>query len=110
MEKPGKRIEMEDLRLWGEMLDQRPQSTGGREVAVWLAEELLHVRTRGGLLQPLRANAVQLKFQEQRTRQNIVVKARQMGMTTWIAGRFFLKTITQPGVMTVQVAQTREAA
>ncbi|MDR3746169.1 MAG: terminase [Acidobacteriaceae bacterium] len=31
-------------------------------------------------------------------------------MTTWVAGRFFLKTITAPGVLTVQVAQTREAA
>jgi hypothetical protein len=33
-----------------------------------------------------------------------------MGMTTWVAGRFFLKTITARGVLTVQVAQTREAA
>ena len=33
-----------------------------------------------------------------------------MGITTWVAGRFFLKTITARGVMTVQVAQTREAA
>jgi len=33
-----------------------------------------------------------------------------MGMTTWIAGRFFLKTITGRGVLTVQVAHTREAA
>ena len=33
-----------------------------------------------------------------------------MGLTTWIAGRFFLKTITAPGVLTVQVAHTREAA
>ena len=37
-------------------------------------------------------------------------KARQMGMTTWVAGRFFLKTITARGVLTVQVAHTREAA
>jgi hypothetical protein len=33
-----------------------------------------------------------------------------MGISTWIAGRFFLKTITQPGTLTVQVAQSREAA
>jgi hypothetical protein len=33
-----------------------------------------------------------------------------MGVTTWVAGRFFLKTITARGVLTVQVAQTREAA
>ena len=59
---------------------------------------------------PLRANAVQREFERRRGRQNIVLKARQMGMTTWVAGRFFLKTITARGVLTVQVAHTREAA
>ena len=33
-----------------------------------------------------------------------------MGMTTWIAGRFFLKTITARGVLTVMVAHTLEAS
>jgi hypothetical protein len=33
-----------------------------------------------------------------------------MGITTWIAGRFFLKTITSRGVLTILVAQTRAAA
>jgi hypothetical protein len=33
-----------------------------------------------------------------------------MGLTTWVAARFFLQTITAPGVLTVLVAQTREAA
>ena len=33
-----------------------------------------------------------------------------MGMTTWVAGQFFLKTVMRPGVLTVQVAHTREAA
>ncbi len=59
---------------------------------------------------PLRANAVQRMFEREYGRENIVLKARQMGMTTWVAGRFFLKTITARGVLTVQVAQTREAA
>ena len=55
-------------------------------------------------------NVVQAEFARNRKRQNIVVKARQMGITTWIAGRFLLKTITRRGVMTVQVAHTRGAA
>jgi len=38
-----------------------------------------------------------------------VLKARQMGMTTWMAGRFFLRTITARGVLTVQVAQNQQA-
>jgi len=33
-----------------------------------------------------------------------------MGMSTWIAGRLFLKTITIPGTLSVQVAHTQEAA
>ena len=33
-----------------------------------------------------------------------------MGMTTWAAARFFLKTITRPGTLTLEVAHTQEAA
>ena len=33
-----------------------------------------------------------------------------MGLTTWVAARFFLKTITQPGTLTLEVAHTQEAA
>jgi len=40
--------------------------------------------------------------------QNIVLKARQMGLTTWVAARFFLKTITRPGTLTLEVAHTQE--
>ena len=43
-------------------------------------------------------------------RQNIVLKGRQMGITTWVAGQFFLRTVTRPGTLTVLVAHTREAA
>ena len=83
---------------------------GGLTVAMSLAERLLRVRDREGTEQPLRANAAQRAFEAKRGRQNIVLKARQMGMTTWVAGRFFLRTITARGVLTVQVAHTREAA
>jgi hypothetical protein len=74
------------------------------------AADFLKVRDRGGKLQPLVANAAQRQFEERRGRQNIVLKARQMGVTTWVAGRFFLRTITKPGTLTLQVAHTREAA
>jgi hypothetical protein len=56
------------------------------------------------------ANAAQRSFEAHRERQNIVLKARQMGMTTWVAARYFLRTITKPGTLTLQVAHTREAA
>ncbi len=88
----------------GKSMEERPARL------VEVAEDLLRVRDREGRLRPLKANAAQRAFEARRGQRNIVLKARQMGMTTWVAGRFFLKTITAPGVMTVQVAQTREAA
>jgi hypothetical protein len=75
-----------------------------------LAEQLLLVRTREGWTAPLRANAAQWAFERWRGERNIVLKARQMGLTTWAAARFFLKTITQPGTLTLEVAHTQEAA
>jgi hypothetical protein len=96
--------DVEELLALGRWMEARPSAL------VKVAEGWLRVRDRAGLEQPLRANAVQRAFERERGRQNIVLKARQMGITTWVAGRFFLKTITARGVMTVQVAQTREAA
>src|SRR5258708_22700146 len=74
------------------------------------AAGLLRVRDREGVERSLRANAVQRAFERGCGRQNIVLKARQMGMTTWVAGRFFLKTITARGGITRQVEEQREAA
>ena len=75
-----------------------------------LASSLLKVRDRRGRLVELRANPAQLEFERLRGQSNIVLKARQMGISTWVAGRFFLRTITQPGTLTVQVAHTQAAA
>lgn len=99
-----------ELALLGRMLDRRPMSLGGQTVAMAVAERLLLVRTREGWSEPLRANAIQQAFEQRRGPRNIVLKARQMGMTTWVAGRFFLKTITRPGTLTLEVAHTQEAA
>jgi hypothetical protein len=100
----------EDLVQAGKLLDRSPQSLEGRTVFIELAELLLFVRTKNGRTNPLRANAVQQLFEQRRGEKNIVLKARQMGLTTWTAARFFLKTITHPGTMTVQVAHTQDAA
>jgi hypothetical protein len=101
---------IKNLLNFGRMLDERSTPAEEVNVATWLAGEILRVRDREGVERPLRANAAQRAFERERGRQNIVLKARQMGVTTWVAGRFFLKTITTRGVMTVQVAHTREAA
>ncbi|MDR3740094.1 MAG: terminase [Terracidiphilus sp.] len=102
--------DLEELVRFGEVLNRRPESLRGRTVVMSLAESWLRVRTKDGQLTPLRPNAVQRAFEERRGQRNIVLKARQMGLTTWIAARFFLRTITRPGTLTLQVAHTREAA
>jgi len=103
-------LDREELERFGKILDQRPASLRGRTVAMELAERLLQVRTREGSTAPLRANAVQWAYERRRATRNIVLKARQVGLTTWAAARFFLKTITQPGTLTLQVAHSQEAA
>lgn len=99
-----------ELERLGRILDKRPSSLNGCSVAMVLAESWLRVRTRNGSTVPLRANRVQQTFEERRGRRNVILKARQMGLTTWTAARFFLRTITIPGTLTLQVAHTQQAA
>ena len=101
---------IEELERVGRILDQRPTSMPSRTVAIELAKRMLLVRTREGKPAQLKANRVQQEFERWRGEQNIVLKARQMGLTTWVAARFFLKTITRPGTLTLEVAHTQEAA
>jgi hypothetical protein len=99
----------EELEGMGWLLDLgRRLDEPGAVIAA--AEELLRVRDRSGTLRPLLANHAQRRFEERRGRRNIVLKARQMGMTTWVAGRFFVRTDTRPGTLTLQVAHTQSAA
>src|SRR5258708_40110810 len=44
------------------------------------------------------------------TEQNVVLKARQLGITTYVAARFFVQTITRRGTLSMQVTQDRESA
>ena len=102
--------DLEELLALGRLLDERLEQLGGETAGVFLAGALLKVRTRTGAFAPLQPNRAQKEFERRRGRANIVLKARQMGISTWVAGRFFLKTVTQPGTLSVQVAHTQEAA
>src|SRR5258708_28053749 len=95
--------DLEELLALGRAMGSRPWALMNA------AEDLLRVRDREGAERPLRANAVQRAFERECGRQNIVLKARQMGITTWVAGGFFLKTITAPAVMRRQGGQRGEA-
>ncbi|MGB6973963.1 MAG: terminase [Terracidiphilus sp.] len=103
-------LDRDELERLGRILDRRPVSLGGRTVAESFIAALLRVRMRDGRTAPLLPNPVQRTFEQRRGRHNIILKARQMGLTTWTAARFFLRTITQPGSLTLQVAHTQESA
>jgi hypothetical protein len=99
--------ELKQLLGMGKLLDiPSAETTAG----IALAGSLLRVRGRSGQDVPLIPNRVQREYERQRGARNIVLKARQMGISTWVTGRLFLKTITHPGTLTVQVAHTQEAA
>ncbi|PSH05002.1 MAG: terminase [Acidobacteria bacterium] len=100
-------MDLEALMAFGKRLDKRVGSWSYREV---LAESLLRIRNKQGRLVKLMANPAQKEFELKCGQKNIVLKARQMGISTWVAARFFLSTITRPGTLTVQVAHTQEAA
>jgi hypothetical protein len=94
----------------GKLLQGTENTERAREAFFGLAEMLLRVRDRSGRNVPLAPNGAQMEFERRRGQRNIVLKARQMGISTWVSGRLFLKTITSPGTLTVQVAHTQEAA
>jgi hypothetical protein len=84
------RSDLERLIWLGERLEFRSAELGGGGLSMGLARALLRVRDRRGEVVPLEANAAQRAYEQRRGAQNIVLKARQMGISTWIAGRFFL--------------------
>src|SRR6185437_7799345 len=98
------------LLACGERLHGTKDTEEARAELKRLAEEFLRIRNRSGESVELVPNAAQEAFEAARGQRNIVLKARQMGISTWIAARFFLRTITKPGTLTVQVAHTQEAA
>ena len=110
------------LQRLGEVLDSRPTASGRSRLSRvnhanfqpdlrdLLIGSLLKVRSKTRGLVLLRPNRAQRAYALNCTKRNVVLKARQLGMTTYIAARFFVQTITQPGTLSVQVAHTQESA
>jgi hypothetical protein len=98
------------IKLGPELMDAPVEDLPARDRRIRLTNALLRVRDRYGQDVALHPNRVQREYEAQRGTRNIVLKARQMGISTWVTGRLFLKTITHPGTLTVQVAHTQEAA
>jgi hypothetical protein len=112
-----------NLSLWEELgqdLDQklptREWTHGGKKTIVEnptrreVLMRQLRIRQKDRGLGPLVLNQAQAEYENRRTKNNIVLKARQLGITTYVAARFFLETTTKPGTLTVQVAHDQESA
>src|SRR5438105_3524514 len=102
--------DFEHLIWLGQQLDARPPHYGGRTGQELLMPSLLRIRNRAGALAALALNRAQIELARDRSPRKIILKARQLGVTTWVAARFFLRTITHPGTLTVQVAHDQESA
>ncbi len=75
-----------------------------------LIERWLNIRGKTSQETSFRLNRAQREYSRRCGKKNIVLKARQLGVTTYVAARFFLETITKGGTVTLQVAQDRESA
>jgi hypothetical protein len=95
------------LQQFGPFLEQQ---LGEQTVRDLLIAGLLKIRLKKGGTRLLQLNRAQREYARRCSKQNIVLKARQIGITTYVAARFFLQTITQPGTLTVQVAHSAESA
>lgn len=95
------------LQQLGPVLDQY---WGEERVRDLVTAKLLKIRTKDGGIKLMRLNRAQREYSQRCGKHNIVLKARQVGITTYIAARFFLQTITRPGTLTVQVAHSLESA
>ena len=94
----------------GRVLDERLPGLGGLSICDWLIGRLLRIRNKAGLLVPLELNESQQQISRRWKKRNIILKARQLGITTYIAARYFIAAITHPGSVVVQVAHDQRSA
>ncbi|MGA2905912.1 MAG: terminase [Candidatus Korobacteraceae bacterium] len=84
-----------------------PQPATWRE---YLMYAMLKIRDKHGHLRKLTLNRAQQDLERTSARRNIVLKARQLGVTTYVAARFFINCITHEGTLAVQVAHDQRSA
>ncbi len=105
-------MECDDLELLVSLGQRLNGSAGacGYTLRELLMRALLRIRDRHGRLVPLLPNRAQAEYARTATGRDIVLKARQLGITTYIAARHFIHTITRPGTLSVQVAHDQKSA
>ena len=110
----------ERLKWVGAHLDEKPPAnrrlglyTNSPEASTWreyLMWAMLKIRGKSGHLRKLILNRAQRDLDRTSAKRNIVLKARQLGITTYVAARFFINCITREGTLSVQVAHDQRSA
>jgi hypothetical protein len=102
----------EYLEWLGQHLDDPRAVVAGKDPTErdYFIETFLKIRTKTASRSFFKLNRAQQEYSWRCKKQNVVLKARQVGITTYIAARFFVQTITQRGTMSMQVTQDRESA
>jgi hypothetical protein len=84
----------------------------------YFAAELLKIRPKAGSLVPFTFNPAQRELhriiEEQRARTGrvrvIVLKARQLGISTYVAARYYKRTTSNPGLRTIIIGHEKVAS
>ena len=95
---------------WTPGFAEKLKRSKAETVRDFLIEAIVRVRNKHRKLVQLKPNRAQQEYSKHCSRRNIVLKARQVGITTYVAARFFIQTITQPGTVSLQVAHDQESA
>jgi hypothetical protein len=105
--------------MWLEkLINEGEYATRLRTDLEYFAEHALKIRPKAGPLEPFRFNAAQKKLHEVIEAQKaktgrvrvIVLKARQLGVSTYVAARLYHKTINSPGLRTIIIGHERAAS
>src|SRR5271166_670800 len=109
-----KPVSVEQLTSWGAMLKEKVAADApvwrGATAVLASIERQAYIRGKDKYVNPMRMNQAQREVDRRAGKRNIILKARQLGITTYVAARFFLSTITQPGTLSVQVAHDQQSA
>src|SRR5271166_6012603 len=109
-----KPVSVEQLVKVGEALDETIAADShwwpGESARRAAIEQFLWIRGKDKHVNPVHLNPVQREVDRKAGKRNIVLKARQVGITTYVAARFFLSTMLQPGTLSVQVAHDQQSA
>src|SRR5262249_41911103 len=113
------RVNSGPIIMWLEkLLSEGADALRLRNDLEYFAETALKLRPKAGPLEPFKFNAAQKKLhallEEQKAKTGkvraVILKARQLGISSYTAARFYHRTIHSPGLRTIILGHERRAS